>query len=75
MLEFKEVTYLYRIFVSPLGRVEEVNTSEGYLVLDRQECQCYLASSYFSIEAPLPSFFVKINEMLYITKEEPNYYV
>ena len=73
MLEFKEVTYLYRIFVSPLGR-EEVNTSEGYLVLDRQECQCYLASSYFSIKAPLPSFFVKINEMLYITKEEPNYY-
>lgn len=74
MFEFKEVTYLYKVFDSPSGRVEEVNTSEGYLALDRQECQCYPGPLFLSIACPLPSFFVKINEVLYITKEEPNYY-
>lgn len=73
MLEFKEVAYLYRLEAFP-GRVEEINTTEGYARID------YDKGFYWHPLRAVPAFpttpwnFLKEGSTLYIMRKEPTYY-
>ena len=74
MLEFKEVTYLYRLEALP-GRVEEINTTEGYARID------YDKGFYWHLRITVPAVptipwnFLKEGSTLYIMRKEPLFYV
>lgn len=73
MLEFKEVTYLYRL-MTYAGSTEEINTNEGYACID------YDRGYYWNLLMALPEVpatpwhFLKEDSTLYIMREEPNFY-
>lgn len=74
MLEFKEVTYLYRLDNFP-GRVEEIYTPEGYAHLD------YVRGYYWhplmalpGVPNIIPWHFLKEDSTLYLMREEPVFY-
>lgn len=75
MLEFKEVTYLYRLFDTSSERVEEINTTEGYAHIDYGKGFCWPLVTAASGVPTIPWNFLKAGSTLYIMKKEPNYYV
>jgi hypothetical protein len=73
MLEFKEVTYLYKLTIALVRANEEIYTSEGYVHLD------YDRGYYWNLliapsGVPIPWHFLKEDSTLYIMREEPNFY-
>jgi hypothetical protein len=73
MLELRQTIYLYSIN-TPSGRIEEVNTSDGYAVLDYHSCLFYKSPLYYNLQMPYPMFFIKDGSILYLIEEKPNYY-
>ena len=72
MLEFKEVTYLYRLYEYS-GKVEGIKVTGGYARLD------YVRGYYWHpLALPgvpnIPWHFLKEDSTLYIMREEPNFY-
>ena len=78
MFKFSKATYLYRLRDYCNGRVEEVNTDKGRMILDKAllHCEPLVHVSSFLIAGGLviPSYYVKKEDMLYLMKEEPVFY-
>ena len=72
MLEFKEVTYLYRLG-APLGRVEDINTTGGYIHIDYNKGLCWPLIAVPGVPTP-PWDFLKEGSTLYIMRKEPLFY-
>ena len=73
MLEFKEVTYLYRLAMHA-GGTEEIRTNEGYVYIDYRG---YYRHTLIALDgvSVIPWYFLKEDSILYIMKEEPVFYV
>ena len=72
MLEFKEVTYLYRLNTCS-GCTEAINTTEGYVHVDYDKGYCHPLVALPGIPI-IPWHFLKEKSTLYIMREEPNFY-
>lgn len=73
MLEFKEVTCLYRLGASP-GGVEEINTTEGYAHIDHDRGFYWYPLTAVPGVPTTPWNFLKEGSTLYIMKKEPTFY-
>ena len=73
MLEFKEVTYLYRLTTFARG-TEEINTNEGYARIDYDRGYYWHPLMALVGVPAIPWYFLKEDSTLYIMREEPNYY-
>ena len=72
MLEFKEVTYLYRLGALS-ERIEDIYTNEGYVRIDYAKGLCWPLLSAPGVPTT-PWNFLKEGFTLYIMREEPNFY-
>ena len=73
MLEFKEVTYLYRLTTFARG-TEEINTNEGYARIDYDRGYYWHPFTALSGVPTVFWHFLKEDSTLYLMREEPNYY-
>ena len=73
MLEFKEVTYLYRLTTFTRG-TEDINTTGGYAHIDYARGYYWHPLTALPGVPAIPWNFLKEGSTLYIMKNEPNYY-
>ena len=73
MLEFKEVTYLYRLAMHA-GGTEEIRTTEGYVCINYDWGYYWRSLMAFVGTSAIPWYFLKEDSTLYLMREEPNFY-
>lgn len=73
MLEFKEVTYLYRLMTFA-GGTEDINTTGGYIRINYDRGYCWPPFTLLSEIPSIPWHFLKEDSTLYIMREEPIFY-
>lgn len=74
MLKFEEVTYMFKLDSFADGRVLDIRTNKGNATVDE------LTGRYFPFSVgevgaiETPSYFIRDGYMLYLMKEEPQFY-
>ena len=74
MFEFKEVTYLYKLTTTLVRDIEEINTTEGYALVDYDRGYYWHPLTALPGVPNIPWHFLKEDSTLYIMREEPNFY-
>lgn len=74
MLEFKEVTYLYKLTTTLWEGIEEINTTEGYALIDYDRGYYWHPLTAPSGVITIPGHFLKEGSTLYIMRKEPVFY-
>ena len=70
MFRFGEATYLYNVDSYNDGRILEINTDKGYATVDTKKMHFYPSI----MKAMIPAYYVGKEDVLYLMKEEPQYY-
>ena len=71
MLRFDEATYLYNVVPYSDGRILEICTDKGYATVDYKKMHFYP----YIRKTVIPAYYVRKEDVLYLMKEEPQYYV
>ena len=75
MLRFGEVTYLYNLDSYNDGRILEINTNIGYADIDTKRGFFWTHDYTWVRGIPqIPAYYVRKEDVLYLMKEEPQFY-